>query len=261
MPDPGRVYALVMVGGTSSTDPDSIAQRWKADPYNTFAPEFIKARAWADLNGQDTRLCLYQPCGYPRTGVMPLDAYTQMLAKDTFYCAEIRRIIRDFAPQCADFLIYTGSPESKADWRYNEVRANIAPYAMQGATSIAFDQSADLQSTPWFELFRRADLAFANVALEGQCRANNPWTRGWFRNLVTASWNPSDPSKYLPLVPGDFVLIGNVPESMAGATREDKTKWKLDQCRKWLPLGMHCIIDVDEVQGVEYAALAGVLSE
>lgn len=256
MPSPGLIYSLVMVGGTSSTDPDSIAPRWRADPYNTFVPEFLKAQNWADLNGQPLRMCAYQPCGYPRTGVMPLDAYTRMRAQDSFYCDEILRLIRDFAPRTDDFLIYTGSPTSKADseWTGREIRDNIAPYAMQGMTSIAFDQSSRLDWDRWSFPLGKCDSAFRDVILEGQHPLDSPWQH-FYPNIITADWNPANPGLYAPLQPGDYVLIGNVPDAMKDASRADKTAWKVAQCRKWLPLGVHCIIDADEIAGVAYADL------
>lgn len=252
----GNLYAFVMIGGTSSTDPDSIAPRWRADPYNTFVPEFIKARSWADLNGQPIYLCLYQPCGYPRTGVMPLDAYMKMRARDAFFADEILRIIRDFAPQCKDFLVYTGSPTCKPDseWTIRDLRLNIAPYAMQGMTSIAFDQSSKLNVEIWEEVFDRCDVVFQNVLLEGQYPAESAW-KLLYHNIITAAWNPSNPSLYAPIGRGDFVLVGNVPPSMADANSAEKRAWKRSVAGRWLKAGVHVVIDIDDLEGATLAEL------
>lgn len=250
----GNVVIYIPIGGTGS-DQFSMANRWRKDPYGTFVREFIKAKNWCDISGVPLRLCLFQPAGYPPSGVMPIDSWANIAAVDQWYCSEIERLIREFSTKCTEFLIYVGSLAA-FDGSMRDLKRSLVPYSMQGYTSIAIDQSAGLTRDSASTL-ARLDGAFWNVLIEGQYKVENDWMRPLYPNLVMARWQPSSPEKYLPLQGGDYVIVTGVPDELSGDKSEasDKTSWRVAQCRKWLPLGVNCIIGVDELAGQTYTSL------
>lgn len=253
------IHILIMAGGTDDNDPMSLAQRWRDDPYNTFASEFIRAKNWCDFAGQPLAICWYEPCGYPRETIQRFDAARLMMSIYPAYVGEVRRVIRDFAPQCnLPMMVYLGSL-ARYNWQTRtDIRQCVEPYMMQGYTSLAIDAMADAPINRNIRPLDGLAHAFNGVYCEGQYRTVNPWmSHAGYLNIITGDWRPADPSRYIPMRPGDAVLISTAPPELQGnkATDEQRAAWRRARCGQALRDGLNPIIGASNIVGHTYEQL------
>jgi len=262
---PGRIIMLI-AAGTTGTGVRGFAQRWIDDPFVTYWTAAETARQWCIANKIAFEHCLYHPGGAQPTGsrgVMELNQYPLLHETNPTMAEVIAAVFRTLAmtDKPGDFHgVYLGSPAA-FEWRTKqEIADPFLPFVVAGRSSVVLDQLAGTREQPFIstpknaELMRQLGFTFASVIGEGGIGPTS-----WLTVPVLHAADTHEeiyqhrPDMYRS---PQWVIVKNVPASLKDASPDDKTAWKLDQCRLWLPRGVNVMIEVNHLEGVTYNELA-----